>query len=79
MTATLYVAPVLFVAGLANTAHAQEVTRYAPSVAQPPAARVAYLRASMGSTYTLGYEYRCARIGADGVQRPAALSGRLLL
>jgi hypothetical protein len=65
MTATRYLAPPLFVASLALNAHAQDVTRYAPTVAQLPSARVAYLRASVGSTYTLGYEYRCARVGLE--------------
>lgn len=65
MASTRYFAALLLVASLATTAHAQGLTRYAPSVAQLKPARLAYVRASLGTTYTLGYDYRCARLGLE--------------
>lgn len=66
MKRILYAAlPLLLVAGHATTSLAQDVTRYAPSVAQPRASHAAYLRASMGVTPTKNWEYRCAKLGLE--------------
>ena len=81
MPATRYFAPLLLITGVTASAHAQAVTRYAPSVAQPSSARVAYLRASLGTTYTLGWEYRCARLGleyAPMLTKHIGVAGRLV-
>lgn len=81
MALTRYFALLLLVTGVATTAHAQDSTRDAPRVAQPAPARLAYLRASLGTTYSLSWEYRCARLGleyAPMLTKHIGVAGRLV-